>query len=353
MAEAAQAAPAPKPGEVQINVGLLNGDENSAAEALAGLFADEERPESENLQQGQTPAADTEQEETPAIGDTEEGQSEQQEAAAIEPPVSWTAKEKEDFRNLPPEAQAALAPFLRRESERDSLLSVQSQKSSDEQKRLDAVRTQLENDRVQQVTFLNGLLFQLQPELARFNGIDWDKLAAEKPAEWAQQRQAFESLIARGQLAQQQIVRINEAQKTERETQHKGYLAEQFTKLVEKVPEWSDRAKFQAFGKDVTTHMTEFTPQEIGDVSDHRLFLVLRDAVRWRQQEAARAAAKTKLVPNAPSQARRLAPVARQGSTREESRDRDLGALHDNLAKTGSFRDAAALLARSGMFDKA
>jgi hypothetical protein len=341
------AAPPPKAGEVQIDAGRLGSDDiGEVGDALAGLF-----PDHTPIQQRETPAEDAEQEETPAIGEHEDGQSEQPEGAAIEPPVSWTAEEKQLFAQLPPELQQTV---LRRESERDRLTSTQSQKASEEARRLEAERTLLANDRAQQVTLLQSVLYQLTPELQRFQQIDWDKLARERPAEWAQERQAFDGLQMRWNIAQQQIGQIQTQQQNDQAKQQQTFLQAEHTKLVEKVPEFADRAKLKAFGEDLVKYLPEFTAQEINSVADHRQLMIARDAMLYRKAMALRAQAQTKRTP--PAQTQRQQPLrtnARRGDAGEEANGRVLGALHETLRNKGTTQAAADLLTATGIFGKA
>ncbi len=348
--------PPPKAGEVRVDVEKLNGSEADAAEALSGLFADADAPENpaeEAAQvstEGEASPSEAEQVETPAIGDTEDGHSEQAETPAIEPPVSWTAEAKAQFAKLPPELQTLVAT---RESEREKYLASQSQKASEETKRHEALMTQIANERAQQAQSFQALQLQLAPELQRFQGIDWAKLAAEKPAEWAQQRQAYEDAVNRWNMAGQQIQIIQQQQQQETAKKHTDFVNEQRGLLLKAIPEFADPVKGKALRDDLVKHVSEFTPEEWGQVADHRYLLVARDAMRWRQQEAARRTAAIKKVQPQPSNVRPLRPTVRTGTTAgEEAKEQRLGALHDNLRRTGSDRAAAALMAASGMFDK-
>jgi len=309
----------------------------------------EEQPEIQQ-ERGKPAPADTEQEEIPAIGEHEEGHSEQQEIAAIEPPVSWTADEKQLFAQLPPALQQTL---LRRESERERLTSTQSQKATEAEKRLDAERQQLANDRANQVTLLQSVLFQLPPDFQRFQNIDWDTLARERPAEWAQQRQAFDGLQMRWNIAQQQLGQIQQQAEAEQRKPFQSYLQLEHTKLVEKIPEYADRTKLKAFADDLIKHLPEFTAAEINGVADHRYLMIARDAMRYRQAVAARQQAQAKRVPPAQTQRQPLRTNARQGDAREVAHDRQLGALHETLRNKGTTQAAADLLAATGIFGKA
>ena len=349
MADGERPAPetAPKPGEVRVSVDALGSDDIAdVGDALAGLFAEDAGQE---IQQEQEPA-NTEQEEIPAIGDTEDGQSEQTDESAIEPPISWTADAKEEFKQLPPSMQSRIA---KRESERETCLATQSQKATDEAKRLEADRQQVANDRALQTRQFQTVLLQLAPDFQRFQNTDWAKLALEKPAEWAAQRQAFDDLQSRWNMATQQVAGIQQQQQAEQEKQIKATIQAESEKLVAKVPEFADRAKLKAFGEDLAKHFAELTPAELGSITDHRQIMILRDALNWRHLQANKTAALAKRAqPNA-NPTRRLAPVPRQGNAREEAQSRQLGALHEILWKTGSIQSAADMLAATGIFGKA
>jgi hypothetical protein len=342
----------PKEGEIQVDVAKLGSDDIAdVGDALAGLFSEENAPSQEIQQDGKSQPADTEEGESLPIGDTEEGQSEQSAGTAIEPPVSWTAEAKEQFKLFPPEAQKVIA---QRESEREALLATQSQKATDEARRLDTERQQIANDRAQQVLLLQGVLLQLNPELQRFQNVDWAKLAAEKPAEWAQQRQAYDDLQSRLNLAQHQIAHVQGQQAAEQEKQHKTYLAAEQQKLVARVPEFADPVKAKAFVAEVTKYIPEITPTELNGIADHRQILILREAMMYRKAVAARAEAQTKRAPPAAaSNVRQLRPApARAGTAREEAEGKQLAALHDNLRRSGTTQATADLLAATGIFGK-
>lgn len=344
------------PENVKIDIEGLNGSEADAGRALEGLFStsgeDDDLPEGDYQiqQEGEDRPAETGEDENPPTGEHEEGQSEQREGAAIEPPVSWNAEAKEQFKQLPPELQQFVA---KRESERETLLVTHGQKASEEAKALAAERTQLANERAQQVTLLQSVLYQLTPEFQQFQSLDWDKLAREAPAEWAQKRQAFDGLQMRWNAAQQQIAGIQQAEQTEQTKQRQTFVQAEFQKLVDKVPDFADRAKFKSFGEDLQKYLPEISQQEWGSVVDHRYLLLAREAMLYRKGVADRAAAQGKRAPATASQQRVIKPAGRQGtSVREEANGKQIAALHGNLRKSGDVRDAAAILTASGMFGK-
>ncbi len=240
-----------------------------------------------------------------------------------------------------------------RESEREKFIATQGQTTAEERQRLQAFQTQIATERAQQADLFNATILQLVPELQKFNGIDWNKLSVEKPAEWAQQFQAFNDLNARLNSAQSHLANLRAQQAAEGQQHHQNYLNEQKQLLIQKIPEFADPVKGVALREDMTKHLTEFTKEELHSIADHRYLMVARDALLWRKAEAARKAAQTKRVIPAASNVRPLRPAGRQDvSAGDAAQGKQLEALHGKLAKTGSYRDAADILTASGIFGK-
>ncbi len=72
------------------------------------------------------------------------------------------------------------------------------------------------------------------------------------------------------------------------------------TKLLEKVPEWqADSELAQKESTELVSHAIKsygFTEEEIGQINDHRLFVMARDAMLYRRQESAAEAARDKVL---------------------------------------------------------
>jgi hypothetical protein len=141
----------------------------------------------------------------------------------------------------------------------------------------------------------------LAPEM---QSIDWNKLAADNPAEWAQKYQHVQNVNAK--LAQIQAERQKLAQAKEEEA--KANLKRQAEEAVEvlktEIPGWNNDlyGKILKFGVDVG-----FKPEEVNAITDHRAIKVLHDAMQFRALKAKpivekRAAAATPKVvkPGAP-----------------------------------------------------
>jgi len=342
LAETTQSPPPPKEGEIQIDVAKLNGSEAAAGEALSGLFEPEATAE-QDTHQGASQDGETGQAEKPATDDTDTGHSEQDESSAIEPPVSWTAEAKENFAKLPPELQQYV---VARESDRERFIATQGQKTSEETRLLAEQRKALENDRAQQTQVLQSILLQLTPELQRFQNVDWQKLAAEKPAEWAAMSQARQDVMERINAASAHINNLNQQQQAEAQKRHQDFVTQEQPKLLAKFPDIADPVKAKAFGADLTKYLPEITQQEFGSLADHRYVLIARDAMLYRKAIALKQSAQQNRAPAPQSNVRPLRPAARQGNVGEEAAKKEFEALHGKLARTGSTRDAQSILER-------
>jgi hypothetical protein len=322
-------------------------DQRSAAAAFEGLLDWEETgvAGASDTASAADDAADTGAEETQPTGDDED-ELEPQDGddagqAAIEPPASWSAEDKAVFSKLPPEAQATIA---RRESERDRLVQTRTQEIADQRKAYDAQRQAIEGQSRQYLESLHTMLQLAVPEAEQFAAItdmQWQQLSVSDPARYVQLRAAREALAERVGKVQTEMQRVGQENARAQQTRQSEFLAEQKTKLVAKIPEFSDPAKAAALGRELNDALTGiygFTPEEIGQALDHRLIVIARDAMLYRKAEAARKAADAKRN-NPPPRVQQPNAAPDRG----DGQARSLREKRANLVRTGSVRDAAAL----------
>src|SRR5215471_16561422 len=129
-------APSPDPGDRGQKFTVT--DERSAGDAIAGLLfgGDEDapsqpppRPRDEPKPSGGDEPPDTGADEIPPTGDDDRSSGEPQpDAAAIEPPTSWNAEDKQAFAQLPPAMQQTIA---RREAQRGAALPQKAMEAAD------------------------------------------------------------------------------------------------------------------------------------------------------------------------------------------------------------------------------
>lgn len=169
---------------------------------------------------------------------------------------------------------------------------------------------------------------------------DWEKLKAEDPIEYAAQWATHQRIQSQRAVMRAEQERIQHLQRAEATVQLEGHVKQEFGKLVEAIPSWTDQTKREEertalfkYGKSLG-----FTERELDEVYDHRAVVALYKAWKYDQLQkrrpqlqAAAAAAKPKPMP--PGK-----PSARPGAEVKQARER--------LARSGTVTDAAALFER-------
>lgn len=336
---AAPAATNDGPLSIEDAVGLMNGPEPKDNEPATP--PEEGDDGAAELESSADEADDTEPVEAPG----EDEADDEPEEAPIKPPRTWTKAEKEAFASLPREHQQAI---VERENERDSYyqrgLNEAAQKARNAEQREQAAeqaRQQYENALPQ---LQQQFLAQFQAE---FHDIKtWDDVSAMRQND-PMRYMAWQEAREKGQALAKQTQEAQQRQQQEAQQKWVEFVNRETEAFTEKAPEFANpetatKAQAQArealidvgFGEDELAAMWERgSPLTL---RDHRLMLLVRDAVKYRNaQKAAKTAAK-KPVP----------PVQRPGtaSTKGEAQAVDLKILSDRLDRTGSIDDAVALL---------
>jgi hypothetical protein len=144
------------------------------------------------------------------------------------------------------------------------------------------------------------------------------------------------------QLDHAQKVQSQQAEQ-KRQEETKQRIAQELQLLKDAVPETRTEEGFKAFREDILTYGPKeygFSAEELANRTDHRDFLVLKDAIAYRklQAEKAKVAAKVKDVPPVQVQApgRRVSPAEKQAQSVKTDFNR--------LRQTRSLDDALAIL---------
>jgi hypothetical protein len=171
----------------------------------------------------------------------------------------------------------------------------------------------------------------LAPEI---KNIDWNKLAAENPAEWAQKYQQVQNINAQLTHIQSERKRIADEQGKEMQARMKKQAEEAVEILKTEVPGWSN----DLYGKILKTGMEQygFKAEEVNAITDHRAIKVLHDAMQYRALKAK------------PLVEKRAAPAAPKVVKPGAGEKPDAGAEKWNegmarLQKSGHTNDAVAV----------
>lgn len=141
-------------------------------------------------------------------------------------------------------------------------------------------------------------LSQLDAVLAQFSEqkIDWDKLKAEDPLQYALKREEIRDVEDKRKLVQAEMDKVRKQQQILEHNAFQKYLGEQAELLMAKLPAMGNPKKAAATMNEFVQAGSDYygyTEQELRKVSDHRVFIVLNDAVKYRKLLARRKEAQS------------------------------------------------------------
>jgi hypothetical protein len=155
------------------------------------------------------------------------------------------------------------------------------------------------------------------------------------PIGYMQAEARYRKEAAEFQVQQQQIQQTAMAHRQMQEKAMAEFVAEQSKVLQSRLPEFADANKAREItGKirNVASEAYGFTDQELGGIVDARHVLVLHDAMKWRELQAAR----TK---QAPAPAKSIKPMARRSEPQQLVRKKQIDAARKTGGKPEAFID--------------
>lgn len=162
---------------------------------------------------------------------------------------------------------------------------------------------------------------------------DWDTLRNEDPTTFAATHAAWELHQKRLNAVKAERTRVEQKAQADRTVQFQEHLKQEAAKLAEAVPAWKDAEVAKAEKAEIADYARSlgFTDEDLGQVADHRLMLLLRDAMSFRKAEKNKPAIKDKI-----EKARVLTP----DNAPPKRTVSELTRKKEALAKTHSLRDA-------------
>lgn len=279
----------------------------------------------------------------------ETGALEPAETPPIEPPRSWTKDAKERWHALPRETQEYLAS---REQERDRERLRSENETAERLKGLTAKELELEQARRQYDAALPALLQTLQQAQAgEFADIrtlaDVERLAAE---DWPRYVR-WDASQKKSAAVANELRATQERQAVEAQERFVAFARREDELFAEKAPEFAEPAEAARLQEAAVEALRElgFADAELArlwngqaalSLRDHRVQLLVRDGLKYREAQAAAKKAAARLLP----------PVQRPGVApqRGAARAAELQSLSEHLdAARGmdALRTAAKLVA--------
>ena len=167
---------------------------------------------------------------------------------------------------------------LRNGYSRDADYRQKTEELSNQRKNFQSESEKQRQDYSQKLNELNQKLSAAQVDLnAEINSADLDKMYDEDPTEAAR----VERKLKKKQDALNQSLQQAQAEQKE---QFSSFLQDQQRKLVSKMPEFSDPAKASSLKANMKSTLNNygFNDQEVAQVYDHRIVMLVNDAMKYR-----------------------------------------------------------------------
>jgi hypothetical protein len=278
------------------------------------------------------------------------------EKESLEAPRSWPKKEREAFAALTREHQEA---FLARDRAREADIQLGLRQAAEQRQAAEALAQQAEQAQAQaraayeqslpQQALLLDAQYREEFGTPTWNDLqDWQRNDPLKYQAWdlAYKRLTHASAELQAQQAQQAQQQYQQQQQFLQNAE--AWRAEEAQKFAEKFPEWKDPKTYQANVSKVMDFMKEigFEQDFLARAATEFLPIQIHDSrfqtMAWKAclyDEAAKAAKSPTRAPVPPVQRPGSAPAKGEA---QEARFKD---LNRQLDRTGSFKDAARLIA--------
>jgi hypothetical protein len=173
---------------------------------------------------------------------------------------------------------------LRNGYSRDADYRRKTEELSNERKNFHSQSEKQRQDYSQKLSEMNQLLSNAQQELnSEISSSDLEALYDEDPAQAAKIEHRLRRKQEKLSLALQKT-------QSEQKVQFDGYLQVEKSKLVNKIPDFADPGKASSLKNNMRSHLSKygFNDQEIAQVYDHRILMLVNDAMKFGNLQKAK-----------------------------------------------------------------
>ncbi len=173
---------------------------------------------------------------------------------------------------------------LRNGYSRDADYRRKTEELSNERKSFQSQSEKQRQDYSQKLNEMNQLLSNAQQELnSEISSSDLEALYDEDPAQAAK----IEHKLRR---KQEKLASALQKTQSEQKAQFDGYLQMERTKLVNKIPDFADPGKASNLKNNMRSHLAKygFNDSEIAQVYDHRILMLVNDAMKFGNLQKAK-----------------------------------------------------------------
>jgi len=325
-------------------------DIQKATKTIAGLLdpksQNEEKPEEEKQNSPELTQEESSQEDQPQEQEIKEEETEVESQEETEVETTEDVSQEEEQIDTQEKQDSPLHKVkvngqefdvtldeLRNGYSRDADYRQKTEELSNQRKQLQSESEKQRQDYSQKLTELNQMMSIAQQQLnEEANQVDLEKLYEDDPSEAMR-------IERRMKKKQEKLDQAMQQSQAEQKQQFESFLQDQQTKLVAKMPEFNDPQKASQLKASMKNTLTNygFNNQEIAQVYDHRIVMLVNDAMKYRNMQSSKPGLAKKIL--------KPGKVLSSGVKQNQS-DVSLKAKREKLSrlkKSGSVKDAASI----------
>jgi hypothetical protein len=314
--------------------GLLNGEKPLAKEETKEETKLQDSSEQENKESSQEEQPEVQEISEETESQEEEVSEEQEEATQEEEQIETQEKQDSTYKvKVAGQEFEVTLDELRNGYSRDADYRRKTEELSNERKSFQSEADKQRQDYSLKINELNQLMSEAQSQLNQdMNNINLEELYEEDPTEAAR-------VEHRMRRKQEKLSQARKKVQFEQQKQFEGFLQEQQNQLVTKMPEFADSSKASNLKNNMRSYLQDFgfNDQEISQVYDHRIVMLVNDAMKYRNMQKAK-----------PGIAKKITKPSKVFSSGVKSDKNDVSLLRKKekfgrLKKSGSVQDATSI----------
>jgi hypothetical protein len=276
-------------------------DMQKATKTIAGLLdpksQSEKKPEEEKQNSPELTQEESSQEDQPQEQEIKEEETEVESQEETEVETTEDVSQEEEQIDTQEKQDSPLHKVkvngqeldvtldeLRNGYSRDADYRQKTEELSNQRKIFQSESEKQRQDYSQKLTELNQMMSIAQQQLnEEANQVDLEKLYEDDPSEAMR-------IEHRMKKKQEKLDQAMQKSQAEQKQQFDSFLQDQQTKLVAKMPEFNDPQKASQLKSSMKTTLTNygFNNQEIAQVYDHRIVMLVNDAMKYRNMQSSK-----------------------------------------------------------------
>ena len=306
--------------------------------------------------EGETPeteeATPTEEEESQPVAEDEsleEETEEEEEAEEAEEESEETEGEEEEELyavTVNGEEVAVSLDELLSGYSRQSDYTRKTQEIANDRKEMESLQqqynsqvAQIQQERQQYMDALQNIITSSAEGISQYADTDWDALRESDPIEYVTKREELRQSQEKIQAMQREQYMAQQRQNEQTAQMRSQIVQEEYSKLVEALPEWGDEGKQKKLASEIRSYAGTqgFTEEELNSLVDHRSLLVLMKAQKYDQLQ--NSDVKSKKLKNKPKVVRSGTGTTSKGTSKSKR-----AAKMKRLQSSGHVDDAVSIL---------